>query len=392
MADLSSLLLGTLRDDKSYLAESPMMQSARSVMDFEFPANPNGRPYSNTDAFLMPLAKGILSGVLMNQANEQARQQAYEDASASPILKILRNETNVGPLADGTEFVDKLGMANSGIAEVLKAYGAETAPEGWNANQGRQDLLTLALQRSEEAEKAKVRQDLANKLQELEAKNLFERGPAAIKFEEEKARAAAAGKAAGEGVSPNFEKQDALRKEFSGLPEVKDFSNVMRSADALTKAIEDKSSVSDQELVRRAIQMIEPGMAVREGEQKAVGLSQSIPEAWKGELDKALTGGTALSDDVRAGIKRIAKRAYDAQAKTYEKTRKFYEEQATKRGFDPRAISYLGAAPDSAKFFGDVTGMTGVSGSWSDASWIPPGMKRVRNLATGEVKDVPIDE
>jgi hypothetical protein len=146
------------------------------------------------------------------------------------------------------------------------------------------------------------------------------------------------------------EETDKLRKEFSGLPEVKNYSLIDTAARVVTKAVKDPSAVATQELVRRAVQLIEPGMAVREGEQAAIMNSQSIPDQFKGQLQKALTGEGGLQEDVRAGILRIAQRAYESQAERYKSTKDFYEGIAKERNLPVKEISYLGESQPWSAF------------------------------------------
>lgn len=155
----------------------------------------------------------------------------------------------------------------------------------------------------------------------------------------------------------NKDSRDALinlRKEFNALDPVKNFAKASQAATAISGALKDLGRVSDQELVRYSIQMIEPGMAVREGEQNAVASSQSIPEEWKGQIDAALSGGTTLRTDVREGIKRLASRAYDSHKRLYDQAFDLYGKEATMQGFDPSRLSYIGEAPDSASVFGEI--------------------------------------
>lgn len=146
---------------------------------------------------------------------------------------------------------------------------------------------------------------------------------------------------------------DDLRKEFNGLPDVKTFSTVLSSANALAGALKDGGKVSDQELTRYAILMIEPGLAVREGEAAAIQKSQSIPEALKGQLLGALDGQTQFGEEARAGVQRLAKRAYESKRPLYEKALSYYQGRALERGLSPeQSISYLGPAPETDEIFG----------------------------------------
>lgn len=142
-----------------------------------------------------------------------------------------------------------------------------------------------------------------------------------------------------------------LRKEFQGLPEVKAYVTSDIGYKSLQKAIQDPSAASDLELIRGAIQAIEPGMAVREGEQLAVEKSASIPDMWKGAIKKSLSGESALSPELRQGILRIAERRYQEYADKFNTANQFYQNQATRRGLpDPKGVTYLDqAAPVDLK-------------------------------------------
>lgn len=140
------------------------------------------------------------------------------------------------------------------------------------------------------------------------------------------------------------DRQMDLRKEFSGKLEIQDFVASDIGFRSLKKAFLDNSGASDQELVRGGIQAIEPGMAVREGEQAALASSASIPEAWKAELTGALTGQSKLSDTTRQGIMRIAQRRYNAHAENFNIAREFYRKEAQNQQLNPDSITYLPSA------------------------------------------------
>lgn len=126
------------------------------------------------------------------------------------------------------------------------------------------------------------------------------------------------------------------RKDFEAKS--KDFLTSDIGFKSLTKAIEDPASTSDLELVRGAIQAIEPGMAVREGEAAAAQNSDSIPNAWKAQIDKALNGKSGLSPEVRQGILRIAARRYNEHAQKYNEQLQFYGDEFKRMGIDPSRL------------------------------------------------------
>lgn len=136
----------------------------------------------------------------------------------------------------------------------------------------------------------------------------------------------------------NVDLEDKYRKEFEMLPEVKDFISVERSAGIINEALNDLDAVSDLELVRYSILLIEPGMAVREGEQAAVAKSQSIPLGLKGKLNKFFLSGTELDQQTREGLRDLAKRAYKGNKEQYEKRVSQYTKLAKDRGVRPEFI------------------------------------------------------
>lgn len=157
------------------------------------------------------------------------------------------------------------------------------------------------------------------------------------------------------GYNPKLEEEvDKLRKEFSSLPEVKNFALVEKAGGIIKQAIEDPSAMSDLELTRYAILLIEPGMAVREGEQAAVAKSQSIPDAIRGSAIKALNGEAELGKEAREGLLRLAMRSYGGHKAQYDRTLEFYKSEAKSKRIDPDRISYIGESTDPARIFGGI--------------------------------------
>ena len=325
---LEQLLAGSYGGTDSYLKKSPWAQAGAQIMQIEAPV-----AQTNAQAFSIPFIQGLLGGGLMGYGKKQATQQAFEDYSKNPLLK-------------GT-------------------YASGEMPEGWSADTGRADLLQglvrAEAERKAEAEKAKQQAKIEALLmqqggmlsKDAEGRTAIVRIPGLGKIQAElageKARAAKQAELMAEadslGYSPKKEEEtDKLRKEFSSLPEVKNYSLVSRTGDAMAKALRDKSGTTDLELSRYGILLIEPGMAVREGEQAGVMNSGSIPEAWKGYIVKSLDGKSGLPDNVREGLRNLALRAYESNKSKYDQTLTFYKKQASIRGLDPERISYLGEA------------------------------------------------
>lgn len=149
----------------------------------------------------------------------------------------------------------------------------------------------------------------------------------------------------------NLDMESGLRKEFQGLAEVKDFVSSDIGYKSLLKAAQDNSPMADLELIRGAVQAIEPGMAVREGEQAAVAASASIPDQLKGAMSKALNGESGLTADQRQGILRIAERRWAEHSDKFNMAREFYRSRAENYNLLPESVTYLpeGSMPASAQ-------------------------------------------
>lgn len=143
------------------------------------------------------------------------------------------------------------------------------------------------------------------------------------------------------------ERVQALRDKFEALPEVKLFPIADSGFKAMQEAFNDPTGTSDVELTRRAIQAIEPGLAVRMDDQQAIENAPSLSQSYKAQMLGALTGESRLSPDVREGLMRIAARSYNQLADKFNMRRSFYINEAKKAGLDPTGITPFGEASKS---------------------------------------------
>lgn len=134
-------------------------------------------------------------------------------------------------------------------------------------------------------------------------------------------------------INPMLEKNisyiDTLRKEFMGNEAYKNFAKAQTGFQTLIAAKNDPSKVSDLDFVYGAIQMIEPGMAVKEGEQAAVINTQSIPDRLKSQMLSALEGKASLNQETRDAILRLGGRRFDQYKKQYDALLGGYKNRAT---------------------------------------------------------------
>jgi len=317
-------------------------------------------PYASAGSNLTTtLGGGILGGLLAGFARGDANDQ---NAELRPLMgQIMRAEpgqrekllagadaqtiSRVSPLLQALEF-DDFGRQNR-ITDSAKSKVGE-----FDALRSRQ----LGQRVDEGLINAGMNQGLA-----LTGKGVTPFGDLQLKtpIELETARIAATEGAKNEaeilasGFNPKKETElNSLRKEFNALPEVKTYSIVEKVAGIVDKAISDPSAMSDLELVRYAILAIEPGMAVREGEQAAVTNSQSVPEALKGQWLRAMNGESSLSAPAREGIRNLMIRSFEGHKAQYDKTLAFYQNEATAKNLDPSRLSYIGSSPEADTILG----------------------------------------
>lgn len=139
---------------------------------------------------------------------------------------------------------------------------------------------------------------------------------------------------------------ESLRKEFSGQDVVKDFKRAEIGLRSLAKAMQDPAATSDVEIIRAAIQAIEPGLAVRTDDQTAIAQSVSIPDSMKAELSRALTGKSGLAPEVRSGLMRIAARRYHEYASEFNQIRGGYKSIAERQKLNPDDVLLYPQAED----------------------------------------------
>lgn len=134
---------------------------------------------------------------------------------------------------------------------------------------------------------------------------------------------------------------NTLREDFQAQKEVQNFITADTGFRSLSGAMKDPYSTSDVEIVKSIVQAIEPGLAVNGGEVDAIQRSASIPENLKGQLLKTLQDGSALTDPVREGLFRIAKRRYVEHARKFKLVQDNVKARTEKIGGDLLDIGYL---------------------------------------------------
>jgi len=134
-----------------------------------------------------------------------------------------------------------------------------------------------------------------------------------------------------------FQNESGLRKEFEGLPEIKNYKQAYPAFAAIKDAAGRNTPQADINIVYGIAKLYDPTSVVREGEYATVANSPNIPEKIKGYA-QYLAGGGRLSPETKAQILAEAQGrlgTYEAEA---GKARSSYDAIARRRGIDPANV------------------------------------------------------
>jgi len=122
-----------------------------------------------------------------------------------------------------------------------------------------------------------------------------------------------------------------LRKEFTGLGQVKDFGNIVAAYTRIQKSVEQPSAAGDLSLIFNYMKMLDPQSVVREGEFAAAAAAGGYGERIAAMVQK-LKDGTLLTASQRADFVDRATRLYKGAEGTFDERRAEYEGFAERAG------------------------------------------------------------
>lgn len=139
----------------------------------------------------------------------------------------------------------------------------------------------------------------------------------------------------------------SLRKEFSSLPEVKDYPTVeaqtKRGVVALESSLKNKSNMPiDQTVITSFNKLLDPSSVVRESEYARTPQDLSALSQIKGKWDKVTKGGAGLTYEERAAMVNMMKNFNNIATEQYRAQVDNYSEIARRNNFDPADIVRLG--------------------------------------------------
>lgn len=149
-----------------------------------------------------------------------------------------------------------------------------------------------------------------------------------------------------QGLIADIRKKDAdfrinseteLRKEYSSLPAIKEFSTVKTAHKQVIDALNNPSAASDLTAATKFMKLLDPGSVVRESE---LGMAMAATGAidLMGNYLQRLQNGERLNPAQRADFKRAAERAYQAAEETYNQISNQYIDLANSYNLNPNNI------------------------------------------------------
>ena len=138
-------------------------------------------------------------------------------------------------------------------------------------------------------------------------------------------------------IQTGFKNEQDLRKEFEGLPEVKNYKQAYPAFAAIKDATSRNTTQSDINIVYGLAKLYDPTSVVREGEYATVANSPNIPEKVKGYA-QYLAGGGRLSPETKKQILAEAQGRIGTYQAEAQKARGSYEGIAKTRGMNPAGV------------------------------------------------------
>jgi hypothetical protein len=143
----------------------------------------------------------------------------------------------------------------------------------------------------------------------------------------------------------------SLRKEFEGLPEVKDYKAAVPAYKSVVDAARRNTPQADINLVYGIAKMYDPSSVVREGEYATIVNSANIPDKIKGYA-QYLAGGGKFTPEVKAALVKEAEGRMNSFDEQYQKSRADFETISQSSGAKPSLLfpkPYQSTVPKQAK-------------------------------------------
>lgn len=175
-----------------------------------------------------------------------------------------------------------------------------------------------------------------------------------------------------------------LRKEYAGLPAVKEFSTVQTAHKQVINALNNPSAANDLAAATKFMKLLDPGSVVRESE---LGMAMAATGAidLMGNYLQRLQNGERLNPAQRADFKKAAELAYKAAEDTYGQIRQQYVDLA--KGYNLNPDNIVLKQGKSAPAQATETRPEGVGKNWTlnvdsngNKAWVSPDRTQFKEV------------
>lgn len=135
----------------------------------------------------------------------------------------------------------------------------------------------------------------------------------------------------------DFTRESNVRKEFSALPAVKEYSTVRDAFSRIQSIGAKPSAAGDLALIFSYMKILDPGSTVREGEFANAQNAGGVPDKVQAMYNKIRTG-ERLSENQRADFLERSKDLYSSQRRVYEGHAAGYRALAERLGVSPENV------------------------------------------------------
>lgn len=290
---------------------------------------------ANTDKALEMLVQrqGIADFMAKENAPQISQTQMPQDAVVAPNIASTNGDIPLAPVTvTGTQSPFEKDIKQN---ELLAKYWASVGNDPIKAKEYQSIAENLRKQRSQFELAANVPDSLSNvnplfqPLVDTLAQNAASMTPSEIQSAVMDIRK----------KNSDFKvtTETELRKEFSVLPEIKEFSTVETAFRQINSALSNPSAANDLAAATKFMKLLDPGSVVRESE---LGMAMAAT----GAIDRMqnyfqrLQNGQVLNPDQRADFKKSAAFAFNAAKETRDQTASRYVNLANTYNVDPNNV------------------------------------------------------
>jgi hypothetical protein len=366
MADLSVLLQSLLAADKQAAEDDPFLPLANfgnQMGDLVVQASPRGSVKEN---LLAGLITGLTGGIAQNlgqgyrdRQGVLARDVLFNELEGSPITERprgmspsvfsgLRNTGSIFSLAQNLANESEAVKAqrdfkNTIATEVVKS-ALDNPHKAQRAQAVLEQLFGNAAPVARAAEQIGTNADgspIMTEGAEPVAMPVSELDPYLDRFGGDEA--AARNALEYDRGKPDRIKatEDTLRSQFLGQKVVQDYAQIATQFEAMRRAVDDTSAVSDFDFTFGTMKILDPGSIVRETEQGLVVDSQSMPTSLLNQINKKLEGKSQLGPEIRRDLINLAQRRFEIQKQSVDALAGEYRQMATTRGANPDYVAVV---------------------------------------------------